>query len=857
MGDFGFGNFDFTKALDSSGLNQMASEFNKMADAFSLDALQDENAKTEDGDAIASNTAAAIAAKGSEQELNEKTSSVVVNKGSTSSSKESMNKGPASKEGAGRSKRGGKRSPQNQNSSNAYDNNTAAANVNSKTQGKIKDNNKEKDSLLKKVEELSKAVEEKDKSLQVKDEKNAELIEKLRLASKLISNMKEENEKLKSELSSSNKKSDNTANTTPVSRSAQNDITTEGGIDNQLTQKGKEIQTIHRDIEEQLRIKEEEKTTLSEKITELEGIRETLSREVSEKTTVIDNINNEKSIMEATLKKVQDDNTTKEEKIQILKEKMTELSDKMKSLMKRYTESKNRVQQLENIETENASEIKTAMANKDGELVSLKLKLQHFENTTADQEANVEELTRINTFLKNKSESDDGKIKDLDKKVTELEKELTQAVEATSGLAEEASSTQKLLAQEKKRYEEAETESTKRINELKEKIEITKVEHDRILHSKQVEYENLKAQISEDNKSAEAFDEYKKRAQTALKKANSSSSTMTSEINTLKESVEEKEKYIVHLQQELDDLSKRYANEVDGFKDVKSLSEILKSKSEELEKINGELKSKTEEKDKLIHQLNIDVEKGERKCEKLESEVQDAMKKLADRTSSTTESFVNTISDVSTTNAQSANAEKQEIATNEQIDAHQLSESKGANESNEKLAEYKPPKQSQDLVEKLYNRGDRQTSSDQLYYVHSLSEQLETLKRINSDTTIDLEETRRLLRVSKNENKTLGSKVEELLTFLDRTKRAQDPDAAINMEYLKNCVYRFMASTEHSERQQLSGVIATILKLTVKERRMVELALNHYDYDAETIDHVTSNVTSTLGAIQSLFTTSS
>ena len=46
MGDFGFGNFDFTKALDSSGLNQMASEFNKMADAFSLDALQDENAKT-------------------------------------------------------------------------------------------------------------------------------------------------------------------------------------------------------------------------------------------------------------------------------------------------------------------------------------------------------------------------------------------------------------------------------------------------------------------------------------------------------------------------------------------------------------------------------------------------------------------------------------------------------------------------------------------------------------------------------------------------------------------------------------------------------------------------------------------
>ena len=116
---------------------------------------------------------------------------------------------------------------------------------------------------------------------------------------------------------------------------------------------------------------------------------------------------------------------------------------------------------------------------------------------------------------------------------------------------------------------------------------------------------------------------------------------------------------------------------------------------------------------------------------------------------------------------------------------------------------------------------------------------------------MDLEETRRLLRVSKNENKTLESKVEELLTFLDRTKRAQDPDAAINMEYLKNCVYRFMSSTEHSERRQLSGVIATILKLTVKERRMIELALNHYD-DTVAIDQVTS----TIGAIQSLFSSS-
>jgi GRIP domain len=78
--------------------------------------------------------------------------------------------------------------------------------------------------------------------------------------------------------------------------------------------------------------------------------------------------------------------------------------------------------------------------------------------------------------------------------------------------------------------------------------------------------------------------------------------------------------------------------------------------------------------------------------------------------------------------------------------------------------------------------------------------------------------------------KNLETRVEELMAFLDRSKKfqvgASDPDAAINMEYLKNCVYRYMATTEHSERKRLAPVICTILKLTSQERRNIQTALS-------------------------------
>ena len=65
------------------------------------------------------------------------------------------------------------------------------------------------------------------------------------------------------------------------------------------------------------------------------------------------------------------------------------------------------------------------------------------------------------------------------------------------------------------------------------------------------------------------------------------------------------------------------------------------------------------------------------------------------------------------------------------------------------------------------------------------------------------------------------------MSFLDRTKKFQgsDPDSATNTEYLKNCVYHFMAAKEHSERRRLAPVISTILKLTAQEKKAIDSAL--------------------------------
>ena len=71
----------------------------------------------------------------------------------------------------------------------------------------------------------------------------------------------------------------------------------------------------------------------------------------------------------------------------------------------------------------------------------------------------------------------------------------------------------------------------------------------------------------------------------------------------------------------------------------------------------------------------------------------------------------------------------------------------------------------------------------------------------------------------------LQSKVDELVAYVERNKASSSTESAVNMEYLKNCIYRFMASTEYSEKMRLYPVVATILSFTKKEADIVAEAI--------------------------------
>lgn len=64
--------------------------------------------------------------------------------------------------------------------------------------------------------------------------------------------------------------------------------------------------------------------------------------------------------------------------------------------------------------------------------------------------------------------------------------------------------------------------------------------------------------------------------------------------------------------------------------------------------------------------------------------------------------------------------------------------------------------------------------------------------------------------------------LDELNAFHERTKKLlNSPESAINIEYLKKCVYRLMVTKELSEKSRLYPVISMILKFTPDETRRV------------------------------------
>ena len=90
-----------------------------------------------------------------------------------------------------------------------------------------------------------------------------------------------------------------------------------------------------------------------------------------------------------------------------------------------------------------------------------------------------------------------------------------------------------------------------------------------------------------------------------------------------------------------------------------------------------------------------------------------------------------------------------------------------------------------------------------------------------------------------------------------RQQHTNGVDPSLNFEYLKSCVYRYMTTSELSEKKRLAPVIATILKLTAEEKSNIDHVLREEQASVEDIaDSITSISNSFFESAASLFTTS-
>ena len=310
----------------------------------------------------------------------------------------------------------------------------------------------------------------------------------------------------------------------------------------------------------------------------------------------------EASALQADLQDVKETAASKDAVIQDLQGKLKGLTEKMKDVMKKYAETKAKSQTLEQAEGK-AADLQKALQVKDSELLSLRLKLDNFERLAGDQRAMSTELTDRFAEMQRELNRAKATLGENGLQIVELQRELQQAVSATSGLAAEATATQEKLDEEAKKVVKLTESRTALVAEWETKLSVASKNHSLRVAEMQVENENLLLRLKSEDETAKALEEYKKRAQVALKKANATSSSMASEI------VEKKKL--------ADDAVARLAEA--EYMVEKTQREML-ANSEELRAVKGEMSCLQQNHE----DLQVEIDKLRENCEDLNKRLAEA-----------------------------------------------------------------------------------------------------------------------------------------------------------------------------------------------------------------------------------------
>jgi hypothetical protein len=121
---------------------------------------------------------------------------------------------------------------------------------------------------------------------------------------------------------------------------------------------------------------------------------------------------------------------------------------------------------------------------------------------------------------------------------------------------------------------------------------------------------------------------------------------------------------------------------------------------------------------------------------------------------------------------------------------------------------------------------ERSTGQQDFFFVNELKRELHRLRQELSSSHLAAEDLRRCSTAAEDARARAVQDYNELKAFHERTKKLlSSPDSAMNIEYLKTCVYRLMVTKEVSERSRLYPVISVLLKFTPAETREVSATI--------------------------------
>ena len=203
------------------------------------------------------------------------------------------------------------------------------------------------------------------------------------------------------------------------------------------------------------------------------------------------------------LKKSEDALAAEKTQSSTLQTKLTHVAEKLKDVMRRYAEAKASLKSLEQ--------------DKESEFMSLRLKLENAERGTGDQRAMASELAE---------------------RYGDVQRELSRTKTSIQGHLLTIENLQTDKKETEERFADMNEKYTNALEQVRIAAEARKG-HERRVRDLLEERERMEDKLRSDEDSAKVLDEYKKRAQLALKNANSASASAAAEVAELKRAKDE------------------------------------------------------------------------------------------------------------------------------------------------------------------------------------------------------------------------------------------------------------------------------------------------------------------------------